>query len=923
MKKNKKLWLVSLATLLGTTVPLAAASCSGFNKRRYVYEYNSKIENKPFFYDASRSFGSYLETSTRHQTSVGLIRKATLNEPKIVGILTNDSSGNQKSQRLILEPTWQKNKLELASEIHVTDEHGNIHVFDNDEADIKPEGDVTIEGKKYYSSPSVDLRSDNQRSINSANFDEKMNSAVKVQFVIRKGVKWVDSNGKATKYEVQAKDFYYSWLRTYLIKDIHRQQYGGSKELDDLAAKSVSKDTENYFTSQDSYDNDYLYPLFGIDSSKFLEEDKFLQKLANSETKAVTFEKLPTQKAKFLELFNEIIIKTYELMPAPSQYLDEMNEDAKFKVYNYLGISDDKTKEFEKEVKKLDKSSLAYKSGAYWYAISQKDLLYVGPYYLTPQSGQEQKFKKNKHYWDEAWVKDDNTIEEIVFIYQPTPVDADTFAQRIFNKYKQKSLSNIAFSQLKENQKDEMQKASEKYGLRYIKPLNRSIPYYSMLSQPFVAPLSKNLSQYGFNDAFAKLMYGGTLDELKAGTNDPETYISGTGLVFRTLYNAAINWDQLASEANSGQAKSWIAKVADGSSIGGSNQKTSNLKTPANAENKINSLFAIQADGTKKVDFGKYGDSLEPTENAEYVKDFSDVTEKLKSAGFNQIKEELQKLIDEFDKNNPTLKDKNFEFNYFYPYINITAQQKNAFEQLLKTFKELNPRLDFKLVAVTDSAKTEFNQYRAEGANGANFISWAYDYDSVGSGYDGLSWQANFIPTLTWIAKNDAGDKNKKIQTFYPKLYQLSKDILTYEKQPGNEWVASVPFEDIHLIENRFKGQSLPNVAYYEFKKDSNNVYRLERDANNKAKRYTPAPGKHATDAWEWSSRFWLNYISSKTNEEIVELMTELTSYFNINFTHGIFKSKEEFGRILVQKHFVVPDSLSLGVSVYLDWKVK
>ncbi|WP_429980903.1 OppA family ABC transporter substrate-binding lipoprotein, partial [Mycoplasmopsis bovis] len=99
----------------------------------------------------------------------------------------------------------------------------------------------------------------------------------------------------------------------------------------------------------------------------------------------------------------------------------------------------------------------------------------------------------------------------------------------------------------------------------------------------------------GFNDAYAKLVYGSTREQLKNGTNDPASYISGDGLIFRSLLNAAINWDELASQATNGQAFAWIAKVADGSAIGGSDQSSSKFKTPGDVRERINSLFALKA----------------------------------------------------------------------------------------------------------------------------------------------------------------------------------------------------------------------------------------------------------------------------------------------------------------------------------------
>ncbi|SYV89852.1 Uncharacterised protein, partial [Metamycoplasma alkalescens] len=48
--------------------------------------------------------------------------------------------------------------------------------------------------------------------------------------------------------------------------------------------------------------------------------------------------------------------------------------------------------------------------------------------------------------------------------------------------------------------------------------------------------------------------------------------------------------------------------------------------------------------------------------------------------------------------------------------------------------------------------------------------------------------------------------------------------------------------------------------------------------------------------------------------------MKEFTSFFNVDFSYNIFKQKNEFGRSLIQKHFIVPDDSPTGVSMYSDW---
>lgn len=928
MKKSNKIWLSSLASLTVGAVPLLVIACKDERKDRYVFEFSSPYTAQAFLHDSSRSYGSFISTSTNHHTSVGLVRVETLNEPELQHLTLNQGGENGvvETKTYIVNPTWTRRKLSLASAVVITDKNGTVTTFDADDADVKSSAPFTENGISYFNSPSVELKSNNEKSINSSNFDEKLKTAAKLQFVVRDGVQWVDQEGKATKYEVKAKDFYYSWLRTLSVSGNFRHENGGSKQLDDEAVIALSDLSSVAFTDKEEYSNDYLFTLFGIDHSKFKEENQFIQNVNGKE--AVTFEKLSNEEnPKFTEFFSKTMLADYTFFPAPSQYIDESNSLDELPVYNSIGLKTELTRQIETKIKSLDKNSFVYKSGAYWYGVSLKNTLYVGPYYITPQKGQELILKKNLHYYDREFVNSKDTVNEIVNIYN-NGIDTDTFVKRTFDKYKQGKLSQIAFSGLKDAQREEILQNGEKYGLRFSKAVNKTNPFYREFSHPFVKPLpaGQSVDYYGFNDAFAKLMYGATREQLKEGKNDPQTYIAGTGLIFRSLFNAAINWDEFASLATGGQGFAWLAKVADGSLIGGSDQSTAKYKTPYDAREEINSLFALKSDKSGKVEFGNsLGTELSPKENEEAVKNFSKRTDKLKSAGFETLKQELQKLFDEFDKQNPDLAGQPFKFEYGFPYVNISNAYKEAFNDIEQTFLELNPRLQLSVFFTGDKNDPKFDAFRTGGANGTELVSWSYDYDAIGSGYDGLSWGGNFIPTLTWIAANDEGDKNKLIKENYPELHKLAKAIVEHAKEgTSHEWVGSVPFADLHLVVNNFKGSRLPYTTTYHFeKKEGETHYNLKRNEQGKAVLWNVPEGKHATEAYAWTASFWLEYVSKLTNEVAVKLMAELTSFFNINFTYNIFKQRNEFGKVLIQNHFSVPDESVVGVSIYSDWKVK
>lgn len=935
MKKINKLALLSALPLSAAAIPLIAASCNSINLKRYVFEYSSSYSPQAFGHDASRSYGSYIGSAVTQHISVGLLRYQSLNEPEVFHHdIKNAENQITDIKTYITKPSYVVKKLALASAIVVTDKDGKTSVFDSDDYDMseqKAPNEDTIDGKVigHFPSPSVFLKSKNNRSINSDEFLEKLKTAKKVQFVVRKGVFWVDQNGNKTKYKVQAKDFYYSWLRTRAINGTFRHGNGGSEQLDAEAQEALSDPSSSAFTEKEGYSNEYLFTLFGIDYEKFEKEEEFIQKVETDQFKgdeAITFQQLGQSKTDFEKFINATIIKDYTFMPAPSQYIDEANASSELPVYDYIGNKTEKSKKFEEKLRAIDKKSIVSKVGAYWYGLSLKNTLFIGPYYILPQKGQELRLKKNQHYYDQEWAKSNDTVEEIFQIYN-SDIEPDIFTRRSLNQYKQGRLSQISFTDLKPNQQSEILKNSREYGLRFNRAINKTSPFYRSVLQPFVKPLPDNndVSFYGFNDAFAKIMFGGTRDELKKGTNDPKEYISGTGLIFRTLFNAAINWNELAAQATNGQGIAWLAKVADGSEIGGKDQSNSKIKTPYDVREEINSLFALKSDGTGKLKFGdKLNEDLSPSENDEAVKNISTKNDRLKSAGFETIKQEMEKLIQEFDKKNPELSGKEFSFQYIYPFINISAGYKEAFENISKTFEQLHPRLKLSVFHTTNKDDPKFQALRTGGANATELVAWGYDYDAIGSGYDGLSWNANLIPTLTWIAANEENKKNEILKQNYPKIHALAKAIVEWSEKENTKWIGSVPFKELHLVKNDFKGKSLPYTTSLKFeKKNGSTTYELVKGADGKPEKWKSENGKQATEANSWTAQFWLNYVSSITNEEAKELMKEFTSFFNVDFSYNIFKQKNEFGRSLIQKHFIVPDDSPTGVSMYSDWKIK
>ncbi|MBN0970741.1 OppA family ABC transporter substrate-binding lipoprotein [Mycoplasma phocoeninasale] len=925
MKRKLKLWIFGSSAFAAASVALVAASCVkpvSLNKQ-YVFEYNSPLTNSAFGFDASRTFGSYSSSGTWQYTGGELIRLQPLNEAELFTELIDEA----RVMVFTKKPVFARYHLELAKAIILTDANGEVSVFDNDSYDSNPQPDsISPQNKPYYRDSTIKLTSNDERSVNSIKFDETLKKAKKFQIVLKDNLSWVNSKGEKTKYQVVPKDYWYSWLRTYSLNATYRNNKnlgGGSDALDKKFRDLLAQPNTPVFTPTESYNNDYLYRLFGIEVDNFFEKDKFVQKISDKADKyqgeeSITFEGMSSTESQFSSFFDKLIIDgDYTFMPAPSQFIDESNETKSQLITTYIGekIAPSDEDDFRNDIEKLDHSKAAYFTGAYWYGVSQESTLYAGPYYISEAKNSRQVMKKNQNYWDTEWVKADDTVDELVYSYQSSPIEAKLFSDTSFNKYSQGTVTEIAYSTLSATQKSTIARNAKKFGLRQIRRKNDKSPFYRMVTTPFV---NSGLNNYGFNDAYAKIMWGKTVDEINKGNIDPTTFISGTGLSFRTILHSAINWDTYASIITSGQSQSWVAKVPDGSNINGSDQSTAKIKVTEDVADQINALSAIDVDGNK-IDFGSdLGKMLLPSKNQEAVKNKANTIDKLKSAGFLKLQEEMKRLIDKFDKDNPSFANQKFEIYYFFPFTNVPDTFLKGWNEVMEVAKQLNPRIEVKVKYFTNATNPEFNKWRFSGVNGSQIVSWTNDYNGIGSSYDGLSWSASLIPTLIKIHN----DNNEKFKKSFPRIHELVESLIKHEKENPTNF--SIPFLDLDKIDTKWVGQEFTSaISEYEFKLNPANKKYEAVLVDGKPKHITSKDNKPITEPYTWSSIFWLQFNRSKTNAELTELMQEIATFVPFDFTFSITKGRDTYGKQLINSQYIVPNITGSSSYQFQEWKIK
>ncbi|MBU4691307.1 OppA family ABC transporter substrate-binding lipoprotein [Mycoplasma zalophi] len=867
-------------------------------RKTYSYEYNTSNSLSGFDYDGSSAYGSEIQTSKFLQVSLKLLRTTPLNEPE----LSKTSDDNFKVVTKINKPSFWKYTFEGAKAVVVTLADGTVKVYDNDKIDDLNSQTDSQNSDGTYSSLYVQAFSNDSRSINSKEFLNSLNSIKKLQVVVRE-TPWVTSNGEKTKYTTKADDYYYSWMRTVLHSQKTRLANGSTQELEQ-EMNSLLPAGSTTFTKSDTYPNEYVYELYNVKSSDFYDRSKFITNVEGENEykgqEALTFTPLDdTANILGTELFTSFS-DSNDFIAAPSDYIKEKTADKTMEIVSYNETSANSLLQKIKQDTFL--STKVGQFGIFWYGMNPaENTLYAGPYYAEGFRSLKETYKQNPHFFNQEWVNSTESIKVIESIYQQAPVDAGIFDQRQWAKYREGTTTRIPYSSLNQQAKNTINENPVEYGLRSLQSLNRTNFISRLLLQPVPAsfeqlevPTTTNPAQYySFNDVYAKLMWGSSLREIADGqVKSLDTFIAGTGLQFRTLISAAINWSKYIDALTSQVGKPYLAHLAPDASIAGKDQTSAKLKTVREAYEKVNSLFALNSD-LAKIDFGtNVGNEITPANNYDTFKGTSEELAQYKSAGFEQIKAQMKKLLDELYKQNPDFGDQKVKFTYFYPYLNPSNAYLQSTRNAIEVVKALDSRIDTELQTPTNAQ--EF--YRLMWGSGTDFNGWGYDLNTIGSGFDGFSWQGNLIPQLFAIGQSE--DLQTKLQTSFPQMVDAAKALVTY----ANERLAQkkISFGKVDITK-------LPELLL---------KYQIQTST------VIDSEGAQ-TSSGTFSGQFWTNYILNKTNEDLIELAVELSNYLSpAQFDSNQSISSEDFAPFLLQKGYESPLQQS-GIEHYADWKIK
>ncbi|WP_027120038.1 OppA family ABC transporter substrate-binding lipoprotein [[Mycoplasma] testudinis] len=956
--KRRKIWFFSAGFALISSTGIIAAACgpSGSvgnlstlpQSRTYVQELNSTHSATFGSYDRSASFGGQLGI-LNEASAVSLIRQQFEGQ----AVTERDTVvGQPVSQEVTVTPTFWHFRLELADSVIVTKQDNSVVIFSNDKHEIKPAGDLKTDKGMRYKNGSVQAISNDPESINSKNFIDTLQGAVKVQFTVRQNVPWVDYHGNIVNdpqdhpYMLSAEDFYASWKRTNLFQNFNSRYApgaGGSKELDQIMRKIISPSDRRPFSStQQGYANSYVYNLFGIDNSKFDNESDFINdvKIDNQTRKAITFDAIPgtgIQAINFMNFFSDDLT----MIPAPSKYIED-HIDNPILINQNDPAGTQAINDVKEALAKLPKTAEVRRYGIYWYGQDAINTLTVGPYYAMGynSSGFRETWQLNKHYWDQSYVNDPSVLLVLQQLYQQVPQSASAYNTQLFRDYIQGVTSNASYANLSDSDRATVDENAAQYGLARVPAPNvsNSITRQTPLLLPFRT--TSDTGQALFNDNYMKLVYGGTLDQVKNGTlTKVLSHSAGEAAAFRSIVQAAINWESVKQSIDtSGNSITWLSRLAPDSFIDGKDG-SKNPRDPNNVvrvySEKLNTRQAWNANGTPVN--GSDGTPLAITPKLnDAASRRGGENQSFQSAGFAQLQVAMKNLLDQFFKENPTA-DKSIKWALSVDdSTNPTAGQINAEKRVVDTIKLLDPegRLQPSYRPVTGADQFNDLWFGSHALMVYDISSWSYDYNGIGSGFDQFSWQSDFIPYLGVLGNALQPNSTNNswaldAQKATPEIAKAAIAFVAFLKSATPKINLAIPVE---------QWDNLPTwiVAFDPEKENKDNTKGGLIDPDNGgnlqfalanfkwdgSKVVTKKDSETFTDPSSISARFWNQFQRDNNNADLIELSKEMTNFLGVQVSASMVVPAQEFAPALRNPGYLVPTSPS-GTVNFSNYRLK
>lgn len=275
----------------------------------------------------------------------------------------------------------------------------------------------------------------------------------------------------------------------------------------------------------------------------------------------------------------------------------------------FAAVSDDETKKQiatkDDELKNIIgeeafnkiKGTELYASGLYQRIISPRDGQFVaGQYYFAESTAKLTVFKQNEDYIDDRWLNQVNSKKQKTTVQElriKTITQSDITKTTLANEYKAGTSATSAFDNFGAAQQIDILQNMKKWGLYLSAPFTSSkvsggLSYFSL------NPLQDGNGKIFFNNNFAKLFYGDTLQNIQKNNDLSESIeyqTAGNGIQFRTNLAALANatgFTKLISKTGISTSISWFTPFAPEGSLGkdknGADVLLSNVMLDENGE---------------------------------------------------------------------------------------------------------------------------------------------------------------------------------------------------------------------------------------------------------------------------------------------------------------------------------------------------
>ncbi|WP_029905995.1 OppA family ABC transporter substrate-binding lipoprotein [Mycoplasmopsis opalescens] len=846
--KNKLVILTGSGLCL--SLPLVAIACaktekganeSLISKRNYLQTITRKLNLEPYTFDYSSEINLTPSKNNLQATlgAAGLFRVETL----------GTTNYDQKAKKFTSQAK-SRLRFDLANKVTVHKWDGTKVEFDNDKAEIITESQSDV----------ILLASNDSRSINSVNFNNALKEAKEVEIHIRKGVNYIDASGKATKYEVKPIDFWISYLRTYYNGAAWRQKedFGDAVQVSlmDQELKNRNGDKSSIrFTKNFLYTHHQIFEANGVDGDEFNKFDKATGKpisAINEANNSLVFKahskkgnESDHSKINFKEAFDKMIFNSPFFNPVSAEKINDLYEanKAEFDKTKTVEIGEGNNKKqitFPVYGTKIGKVI-----GLYFYGVTKdgyKDNIYVGPYYPDKNLSSDSKlvFVKNSHYWDEEFVNAEDNFKTFEFQYSE-----NKNSDLIFEDFKKNAVFGLDYFSLNNKQRQEIE-ASKNHTIYSTKAIQRSLSIGNtgLLITP-VPRISgvKNKIDYNqaYNDNFTKIYWNATVEDIAKGfigenPSAPNVKSISSGfyedksIAFRSILNAAINWEYHAKNNGGNNTQLWITNAAPDAKFGGKDQESAKYKTPREASELINKLRAYDKDG-KEIILEKNTDSG------------------LKSASFNKLKEAMKNLLD-----SQGIKENEKVSWKVYNTALLSERDSRTLKEMYAIIKELDPRLDPQLEILND--QISINQHiGAANGTGDNTtivqqIAYSYENDTISSYIDKTS-HALFMSPFALYYRFSMAEADSTLAKNFPKMYHLSKALKSqfdkgefklalkynYEKDKNTDLTKEpngLGYDSYANLEKIFDAVKWDDLGKFNSYEEGNLYLRARWDATNK-----------------------------------------------------------------------------------------